>query len=244
MLSVLGVIAGGAVGLLRGGRFANLTGTVVRWWPLLVVGVVLQTGAELFDLPARTSLLTIGLFLLLTGLGLNLHLKGAGITMTGLSANLLVLVVNGHVPTRLEALIGVGLVDAAAPTDDLVINDGLGRLETDDTTFAFLGDIVPVGILDDVISFGDLIVVAGLFVMAMHLVSARRAVGIDLDDLLGPAIASDDHVAADEVDIDDIDDDFEEEWFDINSPEAIDLRHKIDLERAPDLSGEPVDPVG
>jgi hypothetical protein len=60
-------------------------------------------------------------------------------------------------------------------------------LETSETRLALLGEIVPVEILEAAVSFGDLILTAGVTVFCMHILLARRRRGIDVEELLGPA---------------------------------------------------------
>ncbi len=184
LLTPFAVIAGFAVGLLRGGRFENVLDTKLFWIPAVLGGFVIQTTAELIDVPARLTVFIIGAFLLVVGLSQNLHVRGVTIVVVGLSLNLVAVVANGHVPTRLEALIGAGKVDASIDPDTIVSIGALGKLESDTTQLGFLGDIVPIGLVNDVVSFGDLILLGGLFVVAMHLVGGRRRSGITVDDLL------------------------------------------------------------
>ncbi len=186
LLTTVALILGTVAGLALGGRLTNLATLTVRRWPLLAVGLALQSLAELVDIPARRSVLVVGLALLLAGLASNLHLRGAGVLMTGLTANLVVLVANGHVPARLDALVGAGVVDAGLDADTLVINNGLGQIETDDTVLGILGDVIPVGVISDVVSFGDLIILGGLIVATVRGLTSvpRRRGSIDVEDFL------------------------------------------------------------
>ena len=187
MLTLLVIIAGLLVGLARGGQVSNIRGIQVHWWPLILIGLGLQVLADRFDVPAPVSVSVIGSFLVIVAAARNLHIKGVGIALFGSVLNLLVLVANGHVPTRLESLVAVGKVEEGIDPERVLGVGTLGELETDDTRLAFLGDIVPVPLFDDVISFGDLIVMAGVFVIAMNLTLEKRRSGIDVDELLGPA---------------------------------------------------------
>lgn len=174
LLTPFAVIAGLITGLLRGGRFENLLRTTLVWAPVVLLGFVVQTAAELIDVPARLSVFIVGAFVLIVGLCQNLHIRGVAIIVIGLSSNLVAAVANGYVPVRLEALIGAGKVEATIDPETVVSIGALGQLEDDQTQLGFLGDIVPIGLINDVVSFGDLILIAGLFVLAMNLVTERR----------------------------------------------------------------------
>lgn len=174
LLTPFAVIAGLITGLLRGGRFENLLRTTLIWAPVVLAGFVVQTAAELIDVPARLSVFIIGAFVLIVGLCQNLHIRGVAIVVIGLSSNLVAAVANGYVPVRLEALIGAGKVEATIDPETVVSIGALGQLEDEQTQLGFLGDIVPIGFINDVVSFGDLILIAGLFVLAMNLITDRR----------------------------------------------------------------------
>ncbi len=173
LLTPFAVIAGLLTGLFRGGRFENLLNTRLVWTPVVFFGLVVQTTAELIDVPARLSVFIVGAFVLIVGLCQNLHIRGVSIVVIGLSSNLVAAVANGYVPVRLEALIGAGKVEATIDPDSVVSIGALGQLEDDQTQLGFLGDIVPIGLIDEVVSFGDLILIAGLFVLAMNILTDR-----------------------------------------------------------------------
>ena len=72
------VFHGLAIGLARGGNLKAPFGAPVRVWPVIAVGVVLQTFAEQWSgTPARLSVLIVGSFLLVVASLLNAHIKGA-----------------------------------------------------------------------------------------------------------------------------------------------------------------------
>ncbi len=184
LLTPFAVVAGFLTGLLRGGRFENLLDIKLIWAPVILLGFAVQTMSELADVPARLSVFIVGAFILIVGLCQNLHIRGLSIVVVGLSANLVATVANGYVPVRLEALIGAGKVEPTIDPDTIVSIGALGQLEDDKTQLNFLGDIVPIGLINDVVSFGDLILIAGLFVVAMNLVIGRRRSGATLDDVV------------------------------------------------------------
>ncbi len=184
LLTPLAIIAGLAVGIARGGKPENLRTMALRWTPLLIIGLVLQTVGDQFSWGGGAIMLLIGSFLLITALGRNLHLKGMTIVSVGLLLNLTVLVFNGHVPTRLSALIKAGKADADVDPDRISGIGQVGQLETVDTTLPILGDVIPIPVVNEVVSFGDLIMIAGLFVLFMNLLLLPRRVGISIDEIL------------------------------------------------------------
>lgn len=184
LLTAVAIVVGAAIGLARGGSLKAVLKSPLRGWPILLVGMVLHTVAEQWAVPARLSVLVVGSFLLVVSALLNVHLKGAVVSGIGISLNLAAVVANGHVPIRYEALVAAGEIGPEIG-EDRVILSGLWQLEGSDTNLRQLGDIVPLSALEDVVSFGDLILIAGLTVLTMNLVRDRRRIGPDLDELLG-----------------------------------------------------------
>ena len=228
LLTPLAIIVGLAFGLVRGGNLRAPFGAPIRYWPVVVGGVALQTLAEQWEgTPAGLSVLIVGSFLLVVAAAVNAHIKGAVITGFGITLNLMAVVANGHIPLRQAALATVN--DAVTlQTDPALINLGsLWKLEDANTNLAMLGDIVPIPFFDEVVSFGDLILIGGLVVLAMNLVLHVRRVGIDLDELLGeiPPVdlrdvieLDDTSISTDDTDPDDSDPDGSDTHFAAGQP--------------------------
>lgn len=178
VLTPLAIAIGLLIGFLRGGRFAAVPENQVLAWPLLAAGVVLQTVGESFDMPGRAVVVVAGLLCLVAAAMKNVHIPGAAVAGIGVTLNLAVLVVNGHVPVSFEALTAFGNNVRVNPDAT-----GLWQLETPDTSLSFLGDIVPTPWLNTPISFGDLVMLAGLLVIAMNVVLKGSKAGIDPDEL-------------------------------------------------------------
>lgn len=186
IIMILAVLAlGVALGLARGGRIDALRAVRPRWWMLIVGGFVLQAFAENVDVPGAISLSVIGMFVLVIGLVVNASVRGALIAAFGVTMNLFVMVINGAVPIRFEALGEAGLVAADTQRAQITSVGHLLDLETADTRLGFLGDVIPVGLLDSVISIGDLVTFAGMIVIISGLMASRRAVGVEVTDLFG-----------------------------------------------------------
>lgn len=182
LLTPLAILMGVLVGLARGGKLPSFARLGLRWAPVLALGLVAQTVADQRAMTGGTTLLVLGSFVLILGMVRNLHLKGMTIVSIGMLLNLTALAVNGHVPVRFDSLVAVN----PDLTRESVISVGAVRqIESDSTSLAFLGDIVPIPVLNDVISFGDLILMAGLFVVFMNVMLLKRRQGISIDELLG-----------------------------------------------------------
>ncbi len=205
LLTPLALAAGLVLGLIRGGSFSALRSVHVRVWPVLLLGVVLQTAEQWGDLPGRLALFLVGLSLLVIGCMQNAHLKGAAITGFGLTLNLLVVLFNGYVPLRVESFKAIGGMPSDANPADWTVVNGLWRFEDGDTVLRGLGDIVPVTALNAVISFGDLILLAGLGVVSMNLLLRQPGHSIALEELFPDAGGLDlrSSVAPDDAALDD-----------------------------------------
>jgi hypothetical protein len=175
------------IGLLRRGKLENLLGLKPSLWALTGGGVVMLLIGEYgtLDRAPATALFIVGSVTLIFCLAKNTRFTGAITIEVGLAANLLALVANGHVPVRLDALTKSG--EVTDPSRAEASLTGLRELENSETRLSFLGEIVPVEVLEAAVSFGDLILTAGVAVFSMHILLARRRRGIDVEDLLGPA---------------------------------------------------------
>ena len=222
LLTAVAIVVGAVLGLLRGGSLKAVLKSPLRGWPVLIAGMALHTMAEQWAIPARLSVLVIGSFLLVVSALLNVHLKGAVISGIGVSLNLAAVVANGHVPIRFDALVAAGEIGPDISQERVVLS-GLWQLEGPETNLRQLGDIVPISALEDVVSFGDLILIAGLTVLTMNLVRDRRRMGPDLDEFLddqeGNANTDINLVDNDLVDIDLVDPDLAEAELDSTRPE-------------------------
>ena len=171
----LALLIGACVGLLAGGAVNQVVKARIAYPVVLLLAVLLSAlvGSGI-DLPAPGLVLIVALFGVGAACMLNLHIPGTGIVLIGLGLNVLVVVLNGHVPVDASAVVGAGVVDG----DQLhLVNLGTGReFQTSDTLFPVLGAVVPLRPIGEVFSFGDLIVMAGLANVGFRLV---RPVGYE-----------------------------------------------------------------
>lgn len=183
----MAILAGLGIGLLRGGRLANLGAASFRLWPLLLAGVVVQALAAFTSRWGVTLILASYAILLVFTL-LNLHHAGMGVVFVGIALNAVVITANGGMPVRAEAIVAAGIVER----DEIGSLDfGSKRhLERDDDRLMMLADIIPVPVAGEVLSFGDLAMAVGVADVLVHLLRRRgRSAG---DDVVveGPVIAS------------------------------------------------------
>lgn len=167
LVAVLATVAA----LFRGGSLDNLATTELRWLPLLFGALVVQAAVDLSD-PAWLGD-TGGLVVLLATnlvvvafLALNRHLPGMQLAALGLFLNVLVIASNGAMPVSESAAATVGLADELQ--DPGVKHEVLDS----DTKLGFLGDIIPIPVLNKLISVGDVVLAVGI-----GLLSYKRTLG-------------------------------------------------------------------
>jgi hypothetical protein len=165
------IVAGIVIGLLRGGSFERLAEASFRLWPLLVLGIVVQ-GAAAFTAEGAVPLILASYVLLLVFTAVNLHHAGMGVVFVGIALNVAVIGINGGMPVRAEAIVAAGIVEREQiPSLDF----GAKRhLETEDDRLTLLGDIIPVPVAEEVLSFGDLAMSVGVAAVLVNLLRRRR----------------------------------------------------------------------
>ena len=151
------------VGALRGGSLRNLSGIRVKMWWLLLVGFVLLAAAGF--VPANRHELAVALILisylpLLTFVLLNRKLSGIWIAGIGILMNFTVIVANAGMPVLAEAAL------IATNASGSLVLDAKHVLLTPETTFPFLGDVIPLP--GAVLSLGDVLLALGTGVFLEH----------------------------------------------------------------------------
>lgn len=139
---------------------------------LIGAGAILQAASDLVGGESAATVLGLSLLALVSFAILNPHVTGIAVVGVGLFVNLTSLVVNNGVPVRPEALVAAGVVERSEiPT---LAVDPPRHLETGADRFAALGEVLPIGPTNDVVSFGDLIIVVGVADAARELARRRR----------------------------------------------------------------------
>jgi len=157
---VVAVFAGSAFGLIRGGRVSNLKHVRLHA-PILAV-VAIGSGMALdhwsVSLPRLVAL--AGMVAGLTLAWRNIHLAGMMIVGIGITANLLPVVLNGALPVRGDALVEAQMIQ---PSElPLATLSGSREFADGSTLLADLGDTIPLRVTNQVLSYGDLILLVGL----------------------------------------------------------------------------------
>ena len=172
LLLVVAVLGGLVAGWLRQPIGARGVRPHVRRLPLLALGAFGTALAQLLEDDAATVALGASLAVLLSFVAANAHLTGVVVIGCGLLLNLLAVVLNGGMPVRGEALVRAGVVEQAELATTTF--RGARHLETRADSVAVLGDILPVPVAREVLSFGDLIIVAGAADAVREVVRRRR----------------------------------------------------------------------
>jgi MFS family permease len=204
-----GIVAGLVTGLLAGGHLANLASVRLRWVGVLFIAVVIRfatewalgAGIQLAE-TLRLPLFAVSFGLLLAGLWVNRAQPGLSLAFIGILLNTIAVLVNGgHMPIWRPSLIAAGFDPAAvlSPFHVILASDALNA---DFLLHAGpIGDIlpIPVPLIRNVASIGDLFLTAGLgfFLFATVLRSPEQAQAEDrrapeggFDGLAGTALLS------------------------------------------------------
>lgn len=177
MFIAVAIVAGIVIGLVRGGSFERLAEASFRLWPLLILGIVVQ-GAAAFTVDGAVPLILASYVLLLVFTAVNLVHAGMGVVFVGIALNVAVIGVNGGMPVRADAIVAAGIVEREQIPS---LEFGSKRhLETDDDRLTVLGDIIPVPLAEEVLSFGDLAMSVGVAAVLVNLLRRRRG-PIDLE---------------------------------------------------------------
>jgi MFS family permease len=167
---IAGILLGLLLGLRAGGRLDNLANIQLRWPLLLVAAVIVRFGTEgLLNLQVgvvedlRAPLLALGFGLLLIALWVNRYYPGLSVAFVGILLNGLVIVVNGgFMPIWATSLEAAGLT---RPEVTSALHTVVAGEPADFFLRALiLGDIIPVPLplIQNVASLGDLFLTAGL----------------------------------------------------------------------------------
>jgi hypothetical protein len=168
LFTIAAVVAGAALGLLVGRRPRHLPDRRFRLWPLVAAGIVLQAATH-----AGFALVIASYALLMVFVVLNVQRPGMGVVLVGLALNLLPIGVNHGMPVRAAALVQVGGVDTGAGAAQLHLG-GKRHLERPSDRLVVLGDVIAVPAAHEVVSFGDLVLAAGLGAVAFDVVRRPR----------------------------------------------------------------------
>ncbi len=172
---IIAVALGIAVGFIRRGSLKTFGEAHLNAVPVVLAGVVLQVAATLAD---RNDLRWFAFSLVLTSFGcvfafaaFNFRLPGMTLIALGALCNFLVIAANGGMPVSLDALERVGLGN---PFESDAVVKGAHHALTDASRLRFLADVIPVSVMANVISVGDILIWAGLLLLIQQLMVGPR----------------------------------------------------------------------
>ncbi|MDP8959453.1 MAG: DUF5317 domain-containing protein [Actinomycetota bacterium] len=152
-----------AVALLRGGRLGNLADIHLRAWWLLFLGFGMQAITNFFPgnadwaRPVAVVLILLSYLALIALVWLNREHPGMWLAGVGILMNFSVIAANGGMPVMREA------AALAGSTGEVSFEDHYKHLVLDEgARLAFLADVIPVALLNQVISLGDVFLAVGL----------------------------------------------------------------------------------
>jgi hypothetical protein len=166
----IGVLAGLIVGLARQPAGRYTVRPRVEQIGLLAVGAGLNALSVFLDGNAALVALVLSLAVLIAVAVANRHITGVAVVGLGLMLNLTAVAVNGGMPVRACALVRAG----AFSEGEAITLEAPRHLESPDDPLPILGDIIPVPLTGEALSFGDLIVIVGV-ADAVRELSRRRA---------------------------------------------------------------------
>ena len=164
-MTVAAVLIGIGVGLALRPRSTRFARPRVHLVPALAAGVTAQVLANRQTGHSAVVIGTVALALLVAFGVANLHLTGMGVMTIGLSANLLVTMMNSGMPVSARALRAADLPVAGELA-------GARHVEGSSDQLTVLSDIIPMG--GQVVSYGDLIIAVATIDVVAHLVRRQR----------------------------------------------------------------------
>lgn len=172
-LVAVAIIAGVLAGIVAGGRPGRATAPALRWVPALVVGALAQWLPEVVALPDLAGFVAVSCSYaaLLAFAAVNLRIAGMPVVALGIALNVFVIVPNEGMPVRGDAIVRAGIADPAEL--DRIDLGAKRHLEADGDVLAAFGDVVPIRPLREVVSVGDLVLAAGVALVAYRLLRPR-----------------------------------------------------------------------
>ncbi|HEX9969883.1 MAG TPA: DUF5317 family protein [Acidimicrobiales bacterium] len=173
--TAVAVAIGFALGLLTGGKLECLGERRFRLTGLLAAGLVVQVLSGRFDGSAAVGVVIASYALLIAFCVVNVRLVGMALVLLGLVLNFTTIAVNGGMPVRRSAVVAAGIADWDE-LDSLEVHEKR-HLERPDDDLMAISDIIPVPVLGEVLSFGDIVMSVGVADVIVNLLKplpARR----------------------------------------------------------------------
>jgi hypothetical protein len=166
------IVVGALIGLAVPPSERRFKRPRARLVPLVGAGVLAQVAAGQLDGGRAVAVALLGFACLIAFALANMHLVGMGVLTVGLASNVFVIAINGGMPVRTRALVAAEVIEER-DVQGVELN-GPRHVERSSDHLVELGDIIPVPIAHEVVSFGDLILLVALSDIAAHLVRRRR----------------------------------------------------------------------
>ncbi len=182
-IAVILLVAGLVSGLARGGKLENIGKVDFRYSWLVFAGLAIQIGGQLSaqflfssltDSTTGLAILGVSYLVLVAFVTFNLRLPGAYVMGAGMLLNILVIGLNGGMPVSLNAVEAAGF-DATDYLETAFKHELMGP----DTRLGFLGDIIPIPLIQTAVSIGDILLGVGVFLLVDRAVryAPKRAKG-------------------------------------------------------------------
>jgi hypothetical protein len=170
------------LGYALGGRLSHLAALRLRWPALAMLGLALQLVTGPGDVVPVVALY-LSFALLVAFAVANIRTPGFVLVLVGVLLNLAVIAMNDGMPVSRSALVASG---QAGTIDELASGETVKHhLSGPGDDLVFLGDVIAVPALEQVISVGDVFVYGG-FVLVVALGMRRRAVPVPRSGLALP----------------------------------------------------------
>lgn len=169
------MILGSALGIAAGGRLGHVAELRLRGWALLLLAVAVQLGLGWAPSPLRWALVMVCCVSVAGWLVANLAHPGMrvalGLVLLGILANTVVIGANEGMPVSARALVVSG---RSAQTDVAAGYLYKHTAMTARTELAWLGDGLPIPIIEEVLSPGDVLMLVGIAGVAYAATRPRR----------------------------------------------------------------------
>ena len=170
LLSIFAFGLGCLIGRLRGGSWSGVTSARIHGTGWLVMGITTILVLNLIGPAFPLAWALVGTMCFLVFGLKNLQITGMIIMLLGLLMNTAPLLANGAMPVSDLALQSVGSVDESG-TSEIT---GLRESTSTATRLAAFGDVIPVPIVNSVVSLGDLVMLVALADIASNLLLRAR----------------------------------------------------------------------
>jgi len=171
---VMAVVLGAAAGLWRGGRLSAVVDVQLRWWSLLVAAIGIQLSLGWLPVAARWTLVLLCCGLVLAWTYANFGALGTkfglAFLLAGILANTIVIAANKGMPVDVHALVISGRAASTNVAHGFLFKH---TTMTSHTSLSWLADRLPIPVLKEVMSFGDVLMLIGLGTIVYKITQPR-----------------------------------------------------------------------